>query len=179
MAQSDREQDRQELVWGEGPVPCVGMIIGEAPGAEEEKLGRPFVGASGRLLNEALEAAGAKRENFYITNVYKTRPPANRTPTDDELNDHFLYLDDEFRDVDPRKVLLLGGTAAREFYGDEYGGITRRRGKWEGLLEGPHYLATFHPSYVLRGKGREEFFADVKEFVYACLQQVREDAAVS
>lgn len=153
-----------ELIWGEGPKPAVGMIIGEAPGAEEERLGRPFVGASGRLLIEALAAAGANRESFYITNVYKTRPPNNRTPTPKEIGTHANLLWEEYDAINPKYVLLLGKTAA------EWHGIKTRH-SWEQDREGPtQYLHTWHPSYVLRGKGRDQFFADVREFVNACMQ---------
>jgi len=157
-----------DIVWGEGPIPSVGMIIGEAPGAEEEKAGRPFVGRSGQLLNEALEEAGLRRDSIYITNCYKLRPPNNRTPTDEELNSHMIYIDKEFLAVRPKFVLLLGNCAIREFYGDEFTGVTNMRGKWAEAKDESQqlicYLPTFHSSYVLRGKGKDEFFSDVHKF---------------
>lgn len=159
-----RDPEQKQLVRGEGPKPAVGMIIGEAPGAEEERFGRPFIGTSGRLLNEAIEAAGGKREEFYITNVYKLRPPNNRPPTDSEIDEHTPILEREYYDVDPRYVLLLGRTAA------DWHGFTGRH-EWEKDDEGIYYLYTWHPSYALRmqGKAKEEFFEDVLAFV-ECVQ---------
>jgi uracil-DNA glycosylase family 4 len=91
------------------------MIIGEAPGETEDKLGRPFVGKAGKRLNEALIAAGLKRDEVYITNIYKFRPPNNRKPTLEEIVEHWPYLSIELDEVKPRFVLLLGNTALETF----------------------------------------------------------------
>lgn len=145
------------------------MIVGEAPGAEEARQGRPFVGPSGELLNEALHAAKIDRAEVFVTNVYGYRPPDNRTPTDAELSQYYdEYFKEEFDAVDPVVVLLLGNTAGREFYGESWRGITRERGKISGTVDRDRpkriTVPAFHPSYVLRGSGRKEFFRDVALF---------------
>ena len=157
----------KDLVWGMGPEPCLAMIVGEAPGEAEEILGAPFVGRSGLTLDQALREAGASRDEFYITNVYKLRPPENRPPTDDELNKHLKYLLMEFDAVEPKFILLLGGTATREFMGEEFENITAHRGKWQDGEKGEVYLATFHPSAARFKDKRPYFFDDVAKFVEA------------
>src|SRR6476646_5430031 len=107
-----------KLVQGYGPVPCDVMLIGEAPGAEEEQEGRPFVGKSGQLLQRALQDAGLSYEQVYITNVYKHRPPDNRTPTQEEIFEHWPMLVDELQAVQPKYILLMGATALFAFSGD-------------------------------------------------------------
>lgn len=167
----EREAARSEsrLVNGVGPEPARGMIIGEAPGAEEERRGVPFVGPSGVLLDTALEAAGGKRYDYFITNVYKGRPPGNRNPTPIELSSHSQFLKAEFDKVKPEWVLILGKVARDWLYGGErdkpMGASRGIVGQWDE--NSPLLMFSWHPSYVLRGaKGaREEFFADVAEFV--------------
>src|SRR5687767_2789989 len=100
-----------DLVKATGPVPCTGMIVGEAPGAEEAKQGRAFVGPSGKLLNMALEAADFSRELVYVTNTYKSRPPGNRNPTPTELEAHRSLFHKELKDVAPSVILALGRVA--------------------------------------------------------------------
>lgn len=149
-------------------MPAIGMIVGEAPGYEEDRQGRPFVGASGRLLSHALEEAGATSDEYYITNVYKRRPPENRTPTREEIDDHAVFFRTEFGDVQPLFVLALGNVALKATTGLE--AITRHRGVWvpsrPTLSPEAQVIPTFHPAYVLRDTyHREHFFADVAEFV--------------
>lgn len=154
-----------KLVWGVGPEDALGAIVGEAPGEEEEKQGIPFVGASGKLLNEALEAAGLARSNVFITNAYKLRPEGNRTPTQDELDAHDEYLWTELESRPLRAVLALGNVALGALTGRP-GGISKRRGTWE--CDG-WVMSTWHPSYVLRQGGRDsfagvDFFKDIEEW---------------
>ncbi len=143
------------LVFADG-VPASGlMLIGEAPGADEDRLGRPFVGVSGRLLDRMLASIGLGRErDFYVTNILPFRPPGNRTPTDAEIA---LFLPFVLRHVElaaPRVLVLLGGTAAKALLRSREG-ITRLRGRWhavaprEGAAALPA-LATLHPAYLLR-----------------------------
>lgn len=165
-----------ELVWGQGPAPCAGLILGEAPGENEQREGVPFIGDSGRLLNAALEIAGITREQVYVTNAYKLRPENNRTPTEEELWEHARYLTQEFDYVLPKYVLALGNVAMGAMTG-EFTGITTARGTWVSasigyLPEGDRVLPTYHPSYVLRRGGLDtfagsDFCADVKAFVQA------------
>ena len=145
------------------------MVVGEAPGAAEERLGRPFVGPSGKLLEQALEHAGASREELYITNAYKIRPENNRNPTTDELVDHWFYLVDELTAVSPLVIMSLGNIALTTLTG-EPGGITHRAGKEETIYntsgEGIILIPNFHPAFVLRSKSYEgRFFEITKQFI--------------
>lgn len=149
-----------QFVAGEGPIPCAGMIIGEAPGAEEERQGRPFVGPSGQLLDSALTAAGLDRSEVYITNVYKHRPEGNRNPTTEELDSHFGYLEDEIDTVKPALLLSLGKVASEWITGRPVA-ITKEHGRWIA----DDHMVTYHPAYVLRNPAaRDDFFADVRRF---------------
>ncbi|MFC7692268.1 uracil-DNA glycosylase [Paeniroseomonas aquatica] len=130
------------------------MLIGEAPGGDEDRLGRPFVGVSGRLLDRMLASVGLNRDdNFYITNILPFRPPGNRTPTDAEIA---LFLPFVLRHIAlarPRRLVLLGGVAAKALLRSREG-ITRLRGRWHQVTtedETPlPALATLHPAYLLR-----------------------------
>jgi DNA polymerase len=144
------------LVFADGAPGSGLMLIGEAPGADEDRLGRPFVGVSGRLLDRMLASVGLGRErDFYVTNILPFRPPGNRTPTDAEIA---LFLPFVLRHVElasPRVLVLLGGTAAKALLRSREG-ITRLRGRWhevaprgEGGVPWPA-LATLHPAYLLR-----------------------------
>lgn len=130
------------------------MIIGEAPGAEEDRLGRPFVGASGKLLDSMLASIGLDRRTCYITNVVFWRPPGNRKPTPDELALCVPFLERHIALVAPRAILAMGGLAAQTLLARNEG-ITRLRGKW-GDYDMPTLsrpvptLPTFHPAYLLR-----------------------------
>lgn len=143
------------LVFADGAPEAGLMLIGEAPGAEEDRLGRPFVGQSGQLLDRMFASIGLKREEggFYITNILPWRPPGNRTPTDAEIALFVPFVLRHIALVRPRHVVLLGGTSAKALLRAKEG-ITRLRGKWhpvavEGLGEVPA-LATLHPAYLLR-----------------------------
>lgn len=143
------------LVFADGAPDAGLMLIGEAPGAEEDRLGRPFVGQSGQLLDRMFASIGLKRGEggFYITNILPWRPPGNRTPTDAEIALFLPFVLRHIALVRPRRVVLLGGTSAKALLRAKEG-ITRLRGKWhpvavEGLGEVPA-LATLHPAYLLR-----------------------------
>lgn len=154
------------FVPGDGPKPCPIMIVGEAPGAEEDQQLKPFVGRAGKLLTEALEDAGLSREAVYITNIVKQRPPNNRKPHPHEIEAHMPYLVNEFGEVHPFHILLLGNTALSALTMWD-GGIMKHRGRI-----GQHHFptdinvyATLHPSAALRSKeNRMTFFADVRTF---------------
>ena len=142
------------LVFADG-VPDSGlMLIGEAPGGDEDRLGRPFVGVSGQLLDRMLASVGLSRErNFYITNILPFRPPGNRTPTDAEIA---LFLPFILRHIElarPRRLVLLGGVSAKALLRSREG-ITRLRGRWHQVMISPDHLlpalATLHPAYLLR-----------------------------
>lgn len=140
-------------IWGNGDPEASLMIIGEAPGAEEEQLGYPFVGSSGKLLDESLAKAGVLRTDIYVSNVCKCRPPGNRRPTGEEmLACASIYLLQEIEEVDPHVILLLGNTPLTLATGE--GGITRKRGRCATLpgrpWEGRQVIATYHPAYIRR-----------------------------
>lgn len=157
------ERIKGTMVYGSGPRPCDIMIIGEAPGADEDEYGLPFIGRSGKRLNSALEEAGLKRDECYVTNIYKLRPPNNRRPTPEEIQAHWPILYQELREVEPKYILLLGNTALET--------ITRETGvsKFRGVNLMPalkiKVFATYHPSATFRSKVyRNAMFEDISDF---------------
>lgn len=143
-----------QLVFADGNPKAKVMFVGEAPGADEDRIGRPFVGQAGKLLDKMLASIGLTRENAYITNLLVWRPPGNRTPTPQEVALLLPFLERHIELVDPQVVVLLGGTAAQAVLARSEG-ITKLRGKWAdyatpGLARPIQALATFHPAYLLR-----------------------------
>ncbi len=134
------------------------MLIGEAPGADEDRIGKPFVGRCGKLLDKMLEAIGLERTDCYITNILPWRPPGNRAPTDDELAICLPFLKRQIELIKPKYILLLGGIALKSVI-DTTDSISRARGKWleYELIDGNKVdvLATFHPSYLLRSSSQK------------------------
>jgi uracil-DNA glycosylase family 4 len=147
-------------VFADGVATAALMVIGEAPGADEDRLGRPFVGRSGQLLDRMLAAIGLdRRENAYITNVLFWRPPGNRKPNPDEVAACLPFVWRHIALVRPQVILLSGGTATSALLGRAEG-ITRLRGHWfdlavEGLDRRIPSLATYHPSFLLRAPARK------------------------
>ena len=141
-------------VIGDGNPEARLMIVGEAPGAEEDRQGLPFVGPAGRLLDRMLAAIGLDRSAVYITNMLPWRPPGNRSPTAEELAICQPFLERQIELIAPRILVLVGGIAAKALLGRREG-ITRLRGQWfpyatprmEGTVQA---TATFHPAYLLR-----------------------------
>lgn len=130
------------------------MVIGEAPGGDEDRQGLPFVGVSGKLLDKMLESIGYTRETFYITNVVPWRPPGNRKPTPEEVALCTPFLERHVALIKPEVILMVGGLSAKTLL-NRAEGITRLRGKWENVetpgLDTPvPAIATFHPAYLLR-----------------------------
>ncbi len=128
------------------------MLIGEAPGQEEDEKGEPFVGKSGQLLTELLRSVNLTRDDAYITNLVPWRPPGNRNPTPEEMAFFLPYLHKHIQLVNPKCILLLGGIVTRALFG-EHVRISSFRGKFHPLtIEDKSYevLPTFHPSYLLR-----------------------------
>ncbi len=152
--------NRRNAVPGEGNPRAEIMIVGEGPGEDEDLQGRPFVGRSGRLLTEALENAGIKREEVFITNVVKCRPPQNREPTPEEraiCSAKYLYKQMDV--VKPRLVLLLGAVAVQTVLGK--GSVTAVRGK-AFEKNGRVFFCTFHPAAVLYNPANKTvFFQDI------------------
>lgn len=141
------------LVFSDGIPGAATMLIGEAPGAEEDRLGKPFVGASGQLLDRMLASVGLSRErDIYVANILPWRPPGNRTPTDAEIALFLPFVHRHIALARPARVLLLGGVAAKALLGAKEG-ITRLRGKWTRLPPEAGTLPalpTLHPAYLLR-----------------------------
>ena len=135
-------------VFGAGDVAADVMVVGEAPGREEDQAGRPFVGRSGRLLDRLLAEAGIGRERCYVTNVVKHRPPGNRDPKPDEVAACRAYLDGEVGALGPRVVVTLGNFATRALLGTREG-VTALRGR-AYPFGAASLVPTFHPSYALR-----------------------------
>lgn len=152
---------RQNIVFGEGNKNAKIMFIGEGPGADEDRKGEPFVGKAGKLMNLAFEASGIKREEVYIANVVKCRPPSNRNPEDDEAFACLNYLRNQVMLVKPEIIVLLGNVALKNILGKEYG-ITTSRGKWiekKGIM----YMPTWHPAALLRDESKKiDFIKDLK-----------------
>lgn len=152
---------RQNIVFGTGNKNARLMLIGEGPGADEDRLGEPFVGRAGKLMNLAFEAIGLKREDVYIANIVKCRPPANRNPEDDEAMACMNYLRNQVILVKPEIIVLLGSVALKNILGKEYG-ITASRGKWIEK-KGIKYMPTWHPAALLRDENKKiEFIKDLK-----------------
>ena len=155
-------QNRNNVVFGTGNKQADLMFIGEGPGADEDKQGIPFVGRAGKLMNMAFEAIGLKREEVYIANIVKCRPPGNRNPEDDEATVCLNYLRNQVILVKPKIVVLLGNVALKNILGKEYG-ITASRGKWVEK-RGIWYMPTWHPAALLRDENKKiDFIMDLKE----------------
>lgn len=142
-----------KTVFGGGNPNSKIMFIGEAPGADEDRIGEPFVGRSGQLLDKMLSAIGLDREKCYITNVLPWRPPGNRTPTSAEVAVCLPFLKKQIELIKPEIIMVLGGSAANSLLDNEEP-ISKMRGKWLEYkpLKGDNIplLASFHPAYLLR-----------------------------
>jgi DNA polymerase len=142
---------RTQVVFGVGSPSADVMFIGEGPGYHEDKQGEPFVGAAGQLLTKMLGGIGLRREDVYIANVVKCRPPGNRDPLPDEIDACKPYLDGQIRSIDPRVIVTLGNFATR-FILDRPASISRVRGQ-RFEIGGRIVLPTFHPAAILHGGG--------------------------
>ena len=152
---------RKNIVFGVGNKNADIMFIGEGPGGDEDIQGEPFVGKAGQLMNKAFEALEIKREEVYIANIVKCRPPQNRNPEQDEANACMDYLRNQVVLVKPKIIVLLGSVALKNILGEEYG-ITNSRGKWIEK-KGIWYMPTFHPAALLRDDSKKiDFWRDLK-----------------
>ncbi|MBN3033588.1 MAG: uracil-DNA glycosylase [Candidatus Saganbacteria bacterium] len=148
---------RTKVVFGSGPVPCDLMLIGEAPGADEDLQGLPFVGRAGQLLTQILASVGIKRpDDIYIANTVKCRPPENRAPQADEQAACAPYLEAQIHFVKPKIILLAGSPAIKAVLKTDQP-ITGLRGKWL-KLQGTEIsvMPIFHPAYLLRNPSKEK-----------------------
>ena len=154
--------NRNNIVFCEGNKQAKLMFVGEGPGADEDRLGQPFVGKAGQLMNKAFAGLDIDRSKVYITNIVKCRPPSNRVPQDDEAVACLDYLRNQVILVRPKIIVLLGSTALKNILGKDYS-ITKQRGKWmehKGIM----YMPTWHPAALLRDETKKiEFWNDLKE----------------
>jgi uracil-DNA glycosylase len=146
-------ETRTNVVFGVGDQSARLMIVGEAPGKNEDLQGEPFVGAAGRLLDELLAGIDIARPEVYIANVLKCRPPANRDPRPEEIESCKPYLQDQIRMIEPEVVMTLGNFATKLLLRTETG-ITRLRGQRYDWWLGATLIPTFHPAAALRGGER-------------------------
>ncbi|MDB9823403.1 uracil-DNA glycosylase [Deltaproteobacteria bacterium] len=160
---------RTSLVFGEGAPRARLVFVGEGPGREEDLEGRPFVGEAGKLLTKIIEKGmGIKREEVYICNVVKCRPPNNRDPERDEIETCIPFLKEQIRIIGPEVICVLGRIAGRGLFGRDFK-ITRERGSWDSFMDIP-VMPTYHPAYLLRNPKRErqlkgEVWQDIQEIM--------------
>jgi len=140
---------RKTIVFGEGDPGAKLMFIGEGPGQDEDETGRPFVGRAGQLLTKIIEAMGLKREDVYIANIVKCRPPGNRTPADDEIIACSPYLMEQISVIKPKIIVSLGAPATCTLFNKKIK-ISGVRGKFYDWRDGVKLMPTFHPAYLLR-----------------------------
>lgn len=160
---------RTKSVFGVGPVKTAVMFVGEGPGQQEDLTGEPFVGAAGKLLDDMLSIIDLGRDNCYIANIVKCRPPGNRDPMPQEQDACIGYLTEQIRLIQPRIIVCLGRIAAQRLISPDYR-ITRMHGTWSEK-NGIWYTALYHPSALLRDVSkRPETFRDL----LALRQKVRE-----
>jgi DNA polymerase len=166
-------RSRTNVVFGVGDIRSPLLFVGEAPGADEDAQGEPFVGAAGRLLTKIINTMGFSRETVYIANVLKCRPDTpgqtsgNRKPTSEEMKTCLPYLLEQIRIIQPKAIVALGATAMEGLFGKPVA-ITRARGMWH-QFEGIPVMPTYHPSYLLRNQS-----LSVKRQVWEDMLQVLE-----
>ena len=153
---------RTNIVYGVGNADAPLVFVGEAPGADEDRTGEPFVGAAGQLLTKMIEAMGLGREDVYICNILKCRPPGNRNPEPDEIAECEPFLKKQLAAIRPRMIVALGKFAAQCLLRSD-APISRLRGSWKEY-EGIPLMPTYHPAFLLRTpSAKREVWADLQE----------------
>lgn len=153
---------RKQTVFARGTGSSGLCLVGEGPGADEDEQGLPFVGAAGQLLDKMIEAMGFTRDEVYVANIVKCRPPNNRKPAPDEMAECLRYLEQQIAVVGPEVIVALGATAVQGLLGTTEG-ITRIRGKWKLYKGRIAVMPTFHPAYLLRTpSAKREVWADLQ-----------------
>ncbi|HRV31355.1 MAG TPA: uracil-DNA glycosylase, partial [Kiritimatiellia bacterium] len=158
---------RKNTVPGQGALNPDIMFVGEGPGADEDAQGLAFVGRAGQLLTKMIAAMGYTREQVFIGNIVKCRPPNNRVPTPEEMAGCIPYLKQQIAIIQPKYIVCLGATAARGLV-QETQGITKVRGQWREF-EGIPVMLTFHPAYLLRDGSKKKYAWDDLKAVLARL----------
>lgn len=155
-------KSRTNIVFGQGNPKAELMFVGEAPGRDEDEQGLAFVGRAGQLLTKIIEAMGYKREDVFIANVLKCRPPNNRNPEPDEVASCRPFLDEQIRLISPKVIVTLGTFAAQALLETDEP-IGRMRGQWRAL-KGVRVMPTFHPAFLLRSPERKkDVWEDMKK----------------
>ena len=162
-------ETRTNVVFGTGPKTAEVMLIGEGPGKNEDEQGRPFVGRSGQLLDQYLQAIHLSREkNIFITNIVKCRPPENRDPLPAEWDACIPYLREQFRIIRPKIIVCLGRIAAQRLIRPDFS-VMKEHGQWE-LKNGTWFTATLHPAALLRNPNNKPLafgdFAALRDKIY-------------
>ena len=163
-------QTRTHVVFGEGNPNADIMLVGEGPGEVEDQQGRPFVGPAGQKLDEVLASVNIKREDVYITNIVKCRPPENRVPAKKEMETCFPYLEAQIAFINPLLIISLGNTPTQWLLPDAEG-ITRIRGTFLPWRSNLQIFPMFHPSYLLRNPSRAK--GSPKYLTWFDIQKVR------
>ncbi len=160
---------RQRTVFGVGAVNARVVMFGEAPGADEDRVGEPFVGAAGQLLDKILIASGLKRPDVYIVNALKCRPPNNRTPTDAEIENCRPFFESQLETIQPEYIVCWGSVAVRAVL-DSTESVGRLRGRFHAY-RGAKVLVTYHPAYLLRTP-------DAKKLTWEDMKMLMKDMGV-
>jgi DNA polymerase len=154
--------ERKQAVFARGTGSSGLCFVGEGPGADEDEQGFPFVGAAGQLLDRMIAAMGIERDDVYVCNIVKCRPPKNRTPEPEEMSACMPYLTEQLALVEPQVIVALGKTAVQGLFGTAEG-ITRVRGRWRLYQGKVAVMPTFHPAYLLRNPAaKREVWADLQ-----------------
>jgi DNA polymerase len=161
------EAGRHNIVFGEGSPDADLMFIGEGPGRDEDLQGVPFVGRAGQKLNEIINAMGLKREDVYIANIVKCRPPQNRNPEQDEVESCIPYLHQQIEVIKPKVICALGSVSAKTLL-EEDTPISKMRGNWYEY-RGVPLMPTFHPAYLLRN-----YTPETRKKVWDDMQKIME-----
>ena len=167
------KKNATNLVFADGNINSKIMIVGEGPGANEDAEGKPFVGRAGKLLDKMLAAIELNRTKVYISNVVNYRPPANRKPTEVEIERYLPYLENHIEIINPKILLLLGSTALNTIIGNEVV-ISKARGKWSQKEIGsakPWIIASFHPAFLMRQP-------EQKKLAWEDLKMIREKSKI-
>jgi DNA polymerase len=156
-------RERTQTVFARGNGASGVAFIGEGPGEEEDRQGEPFVGPAGQLLDRMIAAMQLARDDVYVCNIVKCRPPRNRKPEPDEMNQCRPFLEEQLELVQPRVIVALGATAVQGLLGTTEG-ITRLRGQWKLYRGRVPVMPTFHPAYLLRQpQAKREVWDDLRE----------------
>lgn len=163
-------KSRTQVVFGEGNPDALIMFIGEAPGEDEDRTGRPFVGKAGQLLTKILLSVGIQREEVYIANMVKCRPPGNRTPTFEEVTTCFPYLEAQIAIVNPSIIVTLGSVSTGYLL-ETKEPMSKLRGQWFDWRGGKRIFPMFHPSFLLRHESRAP--GSPKHLTWLDIQEVK------